>query len=413
MDKIQYETLTHCRLCGSSNLIPCLDLGEHVMSGTFPKTVAEDEALPRGPLKLVRCGDPTCELVQLSVTYDLKAMYGDNYGYRSGLNPSMVKHLEAKAAKLRELRPIRRSSDVVIDIGSNDGTFLNTFGSGSLFGFDPTANKFRDHYNKNIAIIDDFWNGLSCVGDHRARIITSIACFYDLPDPVSFARAVVDSLAPDGIWHFEQSYLWTMLANNAYDTVCHEHLEYYGMKQILRILDEVGMRCISVELNDVNGGSFAVTAAKGSGKHCSEALQLAALESVHNLESVWEAFQERVEGLAEELWCKLFTAKCEGKKVYGLGASTKGNTLLQYTMGSEPASSFVHAIAEVNPDKFGCMTPGTRIPIVQQGTCKADLYLVLPWHFRGVFVKNRLYDHADHGSAVPLLFPLPKVELVK
>lgn len=417
-----YETLTSCRLCHNTVLIPCLDLGEHVMSGVFPKTVAEDEALPRGPLKLARCSNPKCELVQLSVTYDLNRMYGKDYGYRSGLNPSMVRHLQQKAEKLRALRPMRRDSDVVIDIGSNDGTFLNTFTKDCIrIGFDPTAEKFQKYYASGTCIVAGFYEGAGEVTDRKARIITSIACFYDLPDPIAFARNVAKDLAPDGIWHFEQSYLWSMLSNNAYDTVCHEHLEYYGMKQILFILDQVGMRCIDVELNDVNGGSFAVTAVKGVGKHCHEALKMAALEECHNLETVWEGFSNRVERLAEDLWCKLFEAKVAGKRVFGLGASTKGNTLLQYTCGPEPASSFIQAIAEVNPDKFGCMTPGTRIPIVDQEhvslrASTQDLLLVLPWHFRDGFLKNRItsiFNGYDTKLVVPMLFPLPRVEVVK
>ena len=159
-----------------------------------------------------------------------------------------------------------RPNDLVIDIGANDGTTLGFYPENvERVGFDPSAEKFRKFYKPGIKLITDFFNAATfrtAFGQRKARIITSIAMFYDLEEPQKFVDDVASLLADDGIWHFEQSYLPSMLKANAYDTICHEHLEYYGLNQIKRMVERAGMRIINVELNGTNGGSFAVTAAK-------------------------------------------------------------------------------------------------------------------------------------------------------
>src|SRR5213595_3515451 len=257
-----HRQITGCRICGSEWLDVLLELGTQFLTGVFPRSA--DESLTKGPLTLVRCDE--CGLVQLLYSYERTELYGAHYGYRSSLNRKMVSHLEDKARMLLgavDLRP----DDVILDIGSNDGTLLSFFSGKDLclLGVDPSAARWRGRYPGDSRLIEDFFSAdlvRSALGGRKARIVTSIAMFYDLERPLEFVREVADILADDGIWHLEQSYLPAMLKANAYDTICHEHLEYYALSQIKRMLERAGLKIVKVELNDINGGSVAVTAAK-------------------------------------------------------------------------------------------------------------------------------------------------------
>ena len=402
--------ITRCRICTSDRLVPVLDLGTQVLTGIFPRDA--DAEITAGPLVLVKC-QGECGLVQLAHDYDLDEMYGNAYGYRSSLNASMVRHLAAKVATLRERRPLE-PGDVVLDIGSNDGTTLAQYPADiERIGIDPTAAKFASYYPPGVKLRAEFFNAKAfadVAGAKKARIVTSIAMFYDLPAPLDFVRDVASVLADDGIWHFEQSYLPQMLENDAYDTVCHEHLEYYAVRQIQFMTKQAGLRIVDIQVNDVNGGSIAITAEKGTGDAPIVATYLAREQEL-GLDTLapYEAFAARVARHRTELRDLLARLKAEGKKVFGLGASTKGNVVLQYCgIGRD----LLPAIAEVNAEKFGCFTPGTRIPIVSEEQARADapdVFLVLPWHFRSMFLEREKPFLAGGGRP---LFPLPAVALV-
>lgn len=404
-----------CRICQNTRLEPVLDLGNQVLTGIFPRDPGA--AITAGPLALVKChGEGACGLVQLAHDYDLGEMYGKDYGYRSSLNRSMVRHLAAKVAKLRQLRPLE-PGDVVLDIGSNDGTTLSQYPKDLvLVGIDPTAAKFAEYYPPHVQVRPEFFDAAAferVVGPRKARIVTSIAMFYDLPSPMRFVSDVAHVLADDGIWHFEQSWLPLMLETNSYDTVCHEHIEYYALRQIRWMTKRAGLRIVDVEQNDVNGGSIAVTAAKRIGNEDDAPIveELIARETALGLDGldVWRRFAESVARHREALRDLLGRFKAERKKVVGLGASTKGNVVLQYC-GIGP--DLLPCIAEVNADKFGCYTPGTKIPIVSEADARAmnpDVFFVLPWHFREAFVAREQPFLAGGGK---LLFPLPSIELV-
>ena len=244
----------------------------------------------------------------------------------------------------------------------------------------------------------------------RARVVTSFSMFYDLPDPVAFMREIHDVLADDGIWVFEQSYMPTMLEKRSYDTVCHEHLEFYGLRQIHWMAGRVGLEVLDVELNDVNGGSFSVTAARtGSGRKASPLVwELLAREAQAGLDrpGPYYAFARATAEARRELLDFLSDARARGKTVAALGASTKGNVILQYCGLTEREIS---CIGEVNPDKFGCFTPGGEIPIVPEAELLAldpDYLLVLPWHFR------RFFESSPRYAGRNLVFPLPRLEVV-
>ena len=411
---VPFREITACRVCGHGHLAPVIDLGEQALTGVFPRS--RDASITKGPLRVVKCmGD--CGLVQLAHTYEPTEMYGAEYGYRSALNRSMVDHLAAKVRSLLAVSPVG-AGDVVLDIGSNDGTTLAQYpATATLIGIDPSAAKFAKYYKEHVTALPEFFSAatfLRASGGQRAKIITSIAMFYDLDRPLDFVRDVHQSLADGGLWHFEQSYLPSMLGANSYDTICHEHIEYYALEPIVWMLDRIGFSVRDVTLNDVNGGSFAVTAMKtrpGEALHAPIVEEMLAEERRLGIDTLgpYGRFAESVRKHRDELRALVLRMKSEGKRVFGLGASTKGNVILQYC-GID--ADLIPCIAEVNEDKFGYFTPGTRIPIVSEAEASArnpDVYLVLPWHFR----KNILARAAPlFARGAKLLFPLPSIDLV-
>lgn len=411
-EMMMYKKTEKCRICGNTHLECVLDLGEQMLTGVFPRE--KDSKVTTGPLRLLKCtGDDTvCGLLQLEHSYDLGEMYGENYGYRSGLNASMVAHLHAKVAHIQRLITLK-PGDLVVDIGSNDSTTLQAYPQElDLVGVDPTGTKFHAYYPAHIKLIPDFFSSRLLkerFPDKKAKVVTSFSMFYDLEAPMDFMREVHEVLADDGIWVFEQSYMPTMLATNSYDTVCHEHLEFYALKQIKWMADSVGFKIVDVEFNDVNGGSFSITVRKSSGKEATEPAIQKILDDEHasGLDTLvpFKAFEERVLKSKQELLRFVKSAKAEGKTIAALGASTKGNVLLQYCgLGSDEISF----VGEVNSEKFGCYTPGTWIPIIPEKELlemKPDYLIVLPWHFRKFFENSKTL--ASHN----LVFPLPVLSI--
>jgi hypothetical protein len=401
-----------CRICKSNELTPVISLGEQALTGVFPH-ISEGDPIC-GPLTLLHC--ETCSLVQLQHSFEPESMYGDNYGYRSGLNSSMVQHLESKITKLAKIYEIN-SKSVVLDIGSNDGTSCNKWlnFTQNVVGMDPTANKFKDFYNSQVTFISDFFSAKNFLSrSSKADLITSIAMFYDLEDPVAFAIDIHDSLTENGVWHLEQSYLPSMLAANAYDTICHEHVEYYSLTSLKEIFERSNLSIVDVSLNDVNGGSIAVTVAKKTNskykfpEYASWLLKQEAYDLYENPTTKLRDLPQRVEKHRDSLVSLLKRLRNQGE-IWGLGASTKGNVLLQYC---ELDSSLLTAIADVNPDKFGKVTPGTRIPIKSEDEwmiAQPRFSLVLPWHFKQTFlIRNKKYLQ----NSGQLIFPLPRIEVV-
>jgi hypothetical protein len=390
-----------------------LDFGDLTLTGVFPGS--PEEPVASGRVRLVLCQD--CGLVQLGDTFPPDQMYGDNYGYRSGLNRSMVHHLERIARSL-ETRAALVAGDTVLDIGANDGTLLRSYSVPGLtrIGIDPTIAKFKEFYPEDIRAVPAFFSADSFneVSKSRARVVTSIAMFYDLEDPVGFARDIGEVLADDGLWYFEQSYMPWMLRTGAYDTICHEHLEYYSLTTIKEILDRAGLALIDAATNAVNGGSISVTAARrtaGTPEPSVYARWLLAQEAadrVHSPES-WVEFRQKVLSRQADLLSLLTQLTDSGATVMALGASTKGNVLM---MTTPVGPDLVPKVGDVNPYKFGRFLPGTGIPIVSEEEVLADrpdYLLILPWHFRETFMVSLDRYLASGGR---LIFPLPDLEVV-
>ena len=414
-----FQRATCCRICGNTNLEPILELGQQALTGVFPRS--REQKLTVGPLTLVRCageGSQFCNLVQLADSYESSEIYGDNYGYRSGLNRLMVEHLKNKVDELLKIASVEKQ-DLVLDIGSNDGTTLGFFPDNGplLVGIDPSAKKFGKYYKPHIHRVPELFSAdlfRDKFPGQKPKVVTSIAMFYDLEVPQQFVNDVASILADDGIWHLEQSYLPSMLAVNAYDTVCHEHIEYYSLRQMQFMLQRAKLRIIDVVLNDVNGGSFALTVAKENSPFPSneatvhECVQREAALGLGTARP-FDEFKSRVRRHREELVELVRQLKSQGKKVLGYGASTKGNVILQYC-GFTPDD--LPAIADVNEDKHGCFTPGTLIPIISEREAHAmqpDYFLVFPWHFRRNLLQREEAFFARGGK---MIFPLPRIEIV-
>jgi len=405
-----------CRLCGHQQLTTVMDLGEHRLSSRFP---AADEPDPISvPLILVKCDDrdnDACGLIQLSHTTSSDELYLHHYGYRSGLNQTMINHL-TELVKDIESKIQLHITDVVLDIGSNDSTLLKSYTLGDKLcrvGIDPTGLQFKQYYPGDVHLIPDFFTQQVYESKltRSAKVVSSISMFYDLENPTSFSRDIKEILAPDGIWVCEQSYAVSMMKQNSFDTVCHEHLEYYTLKQFDYICQQVGLKIIDVTKNDCNGGSFRVTMTHQDNdmivdervqqfRQAENDLMLSNFEVIN-------AFCQRVEDNKTKLVDFIKQQKEQGKIIYLYSASTKGNTLLQY-YGLN--NKIITAAAERNPEKYGRRTPGTNIPIISEAEMrlqKPDYLLVMAWAFRWEFIAREKQYMEDGGT---IIFPLPKFE---
>ena len=410
-----------CRVCGSAALTKVIDLGDQYLQGSFVKPGKEIPPSRKIPATLVRC-DPTrdenaCGLLQMEHTVPPEVLYSA-YWYRSGTNFTMRNHLESIAHNASGLAA--KTSARVLDIGCNDGTLLNCYpATYEKWGVDPSD--VAQEIASPIRVIQDTFpsNELSQqIGEKKFDVITSIAMFYDLEDPIKFVKGIRDVLAPGGLWIFEMSYMPTMLEMNSYDTICHEHLEYYSLAVIEHILKMAGMKIFNATLNDINGGSlrcYATHAANFAFRSETFIANLQALrQSEFDLEldtdKPYKNFQDRINLHRHALYNLILKLRKEGKRIHIYGASTKGNTILQ-ACGID--NRLIDVAAERNPDKFGAFTLGTDIPIVSEAESRAmnpDYYLVLPWHFKAEFLE-REKDTLERG--VGLIFPLPTIDIVR
>ena len=417
---MKIKAIEECRICGNRDLIRVVNLGIQALSGRFPS--ADEPDPPKAPLELVKCDDSrdsrACGLLQLKHSVPLEELYSHDYGYRSGINQTMRMHLKGVVQRVQQMVDLC-GGDVVLDIGSNDATLLKYYETPGLrrLGIDPTGEQFSEYYTEDIALISDYFsaaNYFSVCPDKQAKVITSIAVFYDLEAPMDFVKDIGGILASDGIWVLEQSYMPAMLKANSFDTVCHEHLEYYSLKQIDWVLRKNDLRIFDVEFNDINGGSFRVYAchSNSSFKSNQKRLDLAfSNEGELKLDSErpYREFKERAFRIRDELYDFLTREKAKGKSIYIYGASSKGNVLLQFCNIDH---TLITAAADKNPEKFGRRTPGTNIPIISEDEARKarpDYFLVLPWHFKTEFIEREADFLASDGK---LVFPLPEIEVV-
>lgn len=416
----EVRIISSCRVCGRDNLAPILSLGEHYVTNFVEST---DDETPKVPLDLVLC-DPRaggCGLLQLKHTVPAELLYGEHYWYRSGINQTMRDELADIVAKSEQIAGLK-TGDLALDIGCNDGTLLRAYKTPGLqlVGMDPASNLIPFAKEGTTKIINDFFHYSAFAkefGDEKAKVITAIAMFYDLDDPNTFVSDVVKCLAPNGLFIIQQNYLVGMLEQIAFDNIVHEHLEYYSLFSLENILRRYDLEIFDVESRDINGGSFrtyirhigAAVPQSAGGQERVAAMREKEKKLGLDDKKIYEGFAGRVKSIGDRLYSFVKAEAEKGKTIYVYGASTRGNTTLQF---AKLDYNLIKAAAERNPDKWGKKTVGTLIPIISEEQARAekpDYFLILPWHFLKEF-KQREAEFLKSGGK--FIVPLPEFRII-
>ena len=413
------EEIKKCRSCGSIKLKEIISLGNHYVSNFVESDIEEGI---RVPLNLILCDEEEggCGLLQLKHNAPPESMWGEQYWYKSGINPTIRADLKNIVNNVEKM--IRfDEGDIVIDIGCNDGTMLSYYSIPGLSyaGFEPSDNVAKEASEKGFNIINNFFNKESyqeVFGNKKAKVITAISMFYDLEDPNQFLEDINDCLDDSGLLVIQQNYLITMLQNNGLDNICHEHRKYYSFRSLKKLLQKHNLEIFDVALNNINGGSIRTyIRKKRSGinprYYCEDRLnylEKKELEWGLHTSKPYLDFASRVNGVKEKIMNFMRGEKLKGKIICACGASTKGNTTLQY-FGIGP--ELITCIEEKNPDKFGKKTIGTLIPISSpEDTSKQnpDYLLVLIWYFLEDIKRNQK-EFLEKGGKLIVPLPVPKL----
>jgi hypothetical protein len=423
MSNASYRTIDKCRVCGARHLTGILSLGDLYVSD-FLDEPDKSKGI-NAPLELVLCNskDGGCGLLQLKHTVSNEAMYR-NYWYRSGINKTMTDELNGIAAKASDIAQLK-AHDYVIDIGANDGTLLRGYGVTSLntVGFEPALNLREYNYKGTTKIISDFFSHEAWkkeIGSSKAKAITAIGMFYDLDDPNTFVADIVNCMDDEGLLIIQMMYLPSFLERNAFDGICHEHLEYYSLLSLENLLKRHGLEVFDVEMREqINEGSIRVyirKAGKGATLSVDDDAQdrvakIRARESSLGLgdKQIYDALVGRIVDAKEKVVSFIKQEVAKGKTVHGYAASTKGNTTLQYY---GITLQLVSAIADRNPDKWGKFTVGILIPVISEEQSRAqkpDYYFVLAWHFLPEFLKREAQYLKNGGK---FIVPMPEFSVI-
>lgn len=411
--------IKRCRSCGSKNLIKILSLGNQYLSDFTKKKIKQKSF----PLNIVLC--KKCSLVQLDYTTPAKYLYTERYGYKSGINQTMQDELrEIVGESLKRVRKLSGTKSasgrtkkkmVVVDIGANDGTLLKNYPKNAYrIGIEPIkkyAKESKKHANKVINSFFSYELFQKTIGNKKADIVSAISCFYDMEEPNKFVSDVTKILKEDGIFVIQQNYLAEMLRLNAFDNIVHEHLEYYSLLSLSNLLERHGLEVFDVDLRNLNGGSFRTYIAfKGKREISNKVKKLERHEKRLGLDKkrVYINFAKKIEKNKTKIVNFIKKENKKGKTIYLYGASTRGNTMLQY-FGLN--NKLIKSAVERNPEKWGKIITSVSIPIISEEEArkeKPDYMLVLPWFFKKEFLK-REKEYLKNGH---FIFPLPKLEII-
>ena len=401
-----------CRNCQGAYLKYLFPLGKLSYTGKFPKNNKIN--VKKTDVTLVKCSN--CNLVQLNNNYNMKYLYNQDYGYRSGINNTMIKHME-KISKILCIKADLKSNDFVLDIASNDGTLLNFYDKNVIkVGIDPLISKYKNYYKNIDYKIPNFFSSNILKKykiKNKFKIITALSVFYDINDPNKFLKDVNKILEDDGIFLLEFADLFSIIKYKMFDTICQEHVTYYSTKVILKILDKNNLRVFDIRRNSINGGSVQYFVCKKNANFFTnlKSLNFALLEeSKLKLDKVntYKFFFETILKIRSKLLDFINKFIKKNKIIHGYGASTKGNVLLQFFgIGKK----YIKFIADRNPNKYNLFTPGTKIKIISESMSrlmKPDYYLVLPWHFKNeiLFREKKIIK-----KGTKFVFPLPKISI--
>lgn len=400
-----------CRICNSSKLTYLFSLGNLCFTGKFP---TNEQKIKKKPIEVILCNN--CGLVQLAHNFDLKYLYGPDYGYRTGINQTMLDHVKLIVKKLSKLTNLK-SKDFVLDIASNDGSLLNFYDKKiKTFGIDPILNKYKKNYKNINYKVNDFFSfeKIKKITKKKFKIITALSVFYDAEKPNKFIKDIKKILSNDGVFILEFADLASILKYKMFDTVCHEHLEYYSTEVILNLCKKHSLKVFNIEQNDINGASKQYYISHKNSKYKTNFKKINKIsknENMLNLKSVktYKNFMSSIDSSKKELMKKLKILVNKGKKIHCYGASTKGNVLLQY-YGIN--NKIIKYAAERNKLKYNLYTPGTKIRIISEKLSRSldpDYYLVLPWHFKNEILVR---EKAIRKKGIKFIFPLPKLKII-
>ena len=401
-----------CRNCKNKKLEKLFSLGLLSFTGKFPKKFLYD--VPKAPLNLLMCKN--CKLVQLDRNFNIKYLYGKDYGYRTGINQTMTGHVKNTVKTAAGIANLQ-SEDYVLDIASNDATLLNFYDKGIVtVGVDPLANKYKIKYKNINHRISDFFH-VSQIKKlnlkKKFKIISALSVFYDLRDPNKFLRHVKELLDENGVFILEHADLYMIIKNRIFDTICHEHLGFFSSKVIIEMIKKTGLKVFHHEYNNINGGSsrYYISHKKANYKVKSSIKKVLLKEEKIGLHSkkIFISFYKEI--LNQKIKLKKIIKNIKDKKltIHGYGASTKGNVLLQFYNIDNNDVSY---IADRNPLKYNLFTPGTKIKIIsenQSRKLKPDYYLVLPWHFKKEILSR---EKIAQKNGTKFIFPLPEVKII-
>lgn len=403
-----------CRNCGKKKFQDLFSLGKLSFTGKFPKKKKTN--IPKSEIKIVICN--YCKLVQVSKNFDLKYMYDENYGYRTGINSTMTNHVKKIVDEVSKKKKLLNKKDFVLDIASNDGTLLNFYKNDfTKIGIDPTIIKYKKFYKKIDHKISDFFSKkklINVIKNNKIKVISALSVFYDLKNPNKFLKEISEIIHKQkGIFILEHTDLLSIIKYNLFDTICHEHLAYYSAKVIMKMVKKNNLKVFDISTNQINGGSTRFYICHKDSNYIVKNKKIKKLirnEKKFQLEkiSTYKKFFKKIINLRNNLNKKLSEIKKSGKVIHGYGASTKGNVLLQFFKIDDSVLDF---IADRNPLKVGSYTPGTKLNIKSEEysrRLKPDYYLVLPWHFKLEILKR---EKKIRRSGTKFIFPLPNLEI--
>ncbi len=400
-----------CRICNKTKLKELFSLGNLSFTGKFP---SKNQNINKEPITLVICKN--CGLVQLGHSFNLKYLYGPDYGYRTGINKTMLNHVHNVVKNLSKRARIKKN-DFVLDIASNDGSLLKFYSKNiNTFGIDPILEKYKSEYKKINFKVADFFSAqkITNLTNNKFKIITALSVFYDSENPGKFIQDVKKLLLKDGIFLLEFADLASIIKNKMFDTICHEHLEYYSTEVIFKLCESYNLRVFDINQNDINGSSKQYYICHQDAKYKpnkKKIIKILASEKKLKLskEKTFKNFFKIVNKSKNQLNKFLKKAINLNHKVHGYGASTKGNVLLQYYKIN---NKMVECIAERNKNKYGLYTPGTKIKIVSEKVSRSlrpHYYLVLPWHFKKEIL---IREKEIRKKGTKFIFPLPKLKII-
>ena len=403
--------LKKCRNCNSKKISNLFTLGNQSYTGKFPEY--PNQIVKKGEINLVICNK--CNLVQLGNRFDLKYLYGPSYGYRTGINQTMTNHVQQITRYLKNKVKLSKGESV-LDIASNDGTLLNFYDKNIIkFGIDPLVKKYLSNYKKINHKISSFFNYNKVTKKYKKKfkIITALSVFYDLENPNLFLQGIEKLLDSKGIALIEIADLYSILKKKMFDTICHEHLEYYSTEVLINMFKKNRLKLIDIKENDINGSSKQFYLAKINSslrvnlKKINNVIKKEKTLKMNKINTFYN-FKNEIDKIKLKLINKLNQIKNSNGRIHGYGASTKGNVLLQY-FGID--KKYIDYIAERNSKKYNHFTPGTKIKIISEKKSRSlrpDYYLVLPWHFQKEIIKR---ESRTIKNGIKFIFPLPNIKV--